>query len=170
VRRTRRHVLAVTRQLLNERQGTLTFTRVADRAGVARQTLYKHWGTIEMLIVDTIVIGRIGTAADYVGLDVGQRAALFFGRLVMEVDEGMASAVAAIISVAVYEQNSRDAYERLDRNFFEMFRSLVAPVTHDEFVQLVTPIIYLVIAGSPISPALMESLSERAAQIVGERD
>ncbi len=168
VRRTRQHVLAVTRELLNERQGVLTFSQVAERAGVARQTLYKHWGTVESLIVDTIVIGRIGTYADYDGLDVEQRAQLFFGRLVLEVDRGMAAAVAAIISVKGYEQDSRDAYERLDRNFYEMFRSLVAPVNHDQFIQLVAPILYLVMAGSPVHAALLDSLAERTVMLAAE--
>lgn len=162
VRRTRRQVLAVTRELLNERRGTLTFSQVAERAGVARQTLYKHWGTVESLIVDTIVIGRIGTFADYDGLDVEQRAQLFFGRLVLEVDEGMAAAAAAIISVKGYEQDSKDAYERLDHNFYEMFRTVVAPLDHDQFIQLVAPILYLVLAGNPVSPALLNSLAEHA--------
>jgi AcrR family transcriptional regulator len=168
VRRTRRQVLAVTRELLNERTGMLTFSQVADRAGIARQTLYKHWGTIESLIVDTLVIGRIGTFADYDGLDVEQRAQLFFGRLVLEVDDGMASAAAALISVKGYEQDSKDAYERLDRNFFDMFRTLVAPVNHDQFIQLVSPILYLVMAGSPINPALLDSLAERTVMLAGE--
>ncbi|MES2169980.1 MAG: helix-turn-helix domain-containing protein [Actinomycetota bacterium] len=168
VRRTRRQVLAVTRELLNEHRGILTFSQVADRAGVARQTLYKHWGTIESLIVDTIVIGRIGTYDDYDGLNIEQRAQLFFGRLVLEVDQGMAAAAAAIISVKGYEQDARDAYERLDRNFYEMFRALVAPVDHDQFIQLVTPILYLVMASSPVNAALLDSLAERTVMLAAD--
>jgi AcrR family transcriptional regulator len=44
VERTRRHVLAVARELLPEvGPAGLTYSLLAERAGVTRQTLYRHW-------------------------------------------------------------------------------------------------------------------------------
>lgn len=35
----------------------LTYTLLADRAEVTRQTLYRHWPTIEALLVDLVLVG-----------------------------------------------------------------------------------------------------------------
>jgi AcrR family transcriptional regulator len=167
IRRTRIHVLDIARTMLNEHTEALTFTAVAERAFVARQTLYKHWGSIENLIAETVVVSRVGQASDYDGLDAGERTKLFLTRLPMEIDTGMASAIAAIISAASYEPDSRTALGKLDKSLFDMFTESVGPVTHDQFIELVAPVMYLIISGGTISEQLIDSLSERGGQILG---
>src|ERR1019366_5459945 len=58
VQRTRGHILAVARELLPEvGSAGLTYSLLADRAGVTRQTLYRHWPARAALLVDLILAG-----------------------------------------------------------------------------------------------------------------
>src|ERR1700735_5854665 len=58
VERPRRHVLAVARELLPEvGPAGLTYSLLAERAGVTRQTLYRHWPARAALLVDLILTG-----------------------------------------------------------------------------------------------------------------
>ena len=166
IRRTRLHVLEIAREMLNEHSEALTFTAVAERAFVARQTLYKHWGSIENLIAETIVVARVGKDTDYEGLDAKQRTTMFLERTTQQIDAGMASAIAAIIAAASYEPDSRRALGKLDASLFEMFSSSVGTVTHDQFIELVAPVMYLIISGGPVSPGLISSLAERSSQLL----
>lgn len=167
IRRTRIHVIQTARAMLNEHAEALTFTSVADRAFVARQTLYKHWGTVENLIAETIEVDRVGSENDYDGLDAAARTKLFLGRLANEIDPGTASAIASLIAASAYEPDSRKAMTKLNGSLYELFQTSVGTVTPDEFMQLVGPVIFLTIAGAPVSEELIASLSERGAQLIG---
>jgi AcrR family transcriptional regulator len=166
IRRTRLHVIQTARAMLNEHSEALTFTSVADRAFVARQTLYKHWGTVENLIAETIEVDRVGSEADYDGLDVPARISLFLSRLISEIDPGTAAAIASLIAASSYEPDSRKAMNKLSNSLFELFQTSVGQVTPDQFVQLVAPVIFLTIAGAPVSDELVASLAERGAQLI----
>lgn len=167
IRRTRIHVIQTARAMLNEHSEALTFTSVADRAFVARQTLYKHWGTVENLIAETIEVDRVGSENDYDGLDASARTSLFLSRLANEIDPGTASAIASLIAASAYEPDSRKAMNKLNESLFDLFRTSVGSVSRDEFVQLVAPVIFLIIAGAPVSDELVASLAERGSQLIG---
>src|SRR5580693_10580271 len=63
VRRTRERILAAARELLSEVGPTgLSYSLLAERAGVTRQTLYRHWPRRAALLVDLILTGP---EADY---------------------------------------------------------------------------------------------------------
>src|SRR6202046_5852491 len=63
VQRPRHRILAVARDLLPEVGPTgLSYSLLAERAGVTRQTLYRHWPTRAALLVDLILTGP---EADY---------------------------------------------------------------------------------------------------------
>lgn len=164
--RTRQHVLTVAREMLTERKEALTFTLLADRALVSRRTLYTHWGTIENLIADTVDISDIAGAGDFENMTVSERAAHFLGRVASQIDPGMAAALTAVIAAAAYESDAKDAYERLDRRLFEMFQETVGASSHDVFIELVSPLVFLTIIGAEISPEIVASLSERAAKLI----
>ncbi|MCU1412927.1 MAG: transcriptional regulator [Microbacteriaceae bacterium] len=166
IRRTRLHVLDVAREMLNEHSEALTFTAVAERAFVARQTLYKHWGSIENLIAETVVVARVGNDTDYEGLTTQQKTLMFLERLGEQIDAGMASAIAAIIAAASYEPDSRRALGKLDTSLFDMFRSSVGPVTHDQFIEIVAPVMYLIVSGGEVTPGLVASIADRSAQLL----
>ncbi|GAA1236694.1 TetR/AcrR family transcriptional regulator [Kitasatospora nipponensis] len=58
VQRTRARILAVARELLPEVGLTgLTYALLAERAGVTRQTLYRHWPTRAALLCDLTLQG-----------------------------------------------------------------------------------------------------------------
>lgn len=165
--RTRQHVLTVAREMLTERKEALTFTLLADRALVSRRTLYTHWGTIENLIADTVDISDIGERGDFENMTIRERASHFLTRVASRIDPGMAAALTAVIAAAAYESDAKDAYERLDSRLFEMFEESVGSASHDDFVQLVSPLVFLTIIGGEISPAIIASLAERAEQLLG---
>jgi AcrR family transcriptional regulator len=61
VQRTRDRILAAARQLLAESgPAGLTYSVLAERAGVTRQTLYRHWPARDALLVDLILVGAAG--------------------------------------------------------------------------------------------------------------
>jgi AcrR family transcriptional regulator len=58
VRRTRDRMLEAARELLSEAgPAGLTYSELAARAGVTRQTLYRHWPARSALLVDLILDG-----------------------------------------------------------------------------------------------------------------
>src|SRR5580692_8478225 len=61
VRRTRERILAAARELLSEvGPAGLTYSELAERAGVTRQTLYRHWPARSALLTDMILVGSLG--------------------------------------------------------------------------------------------------------------
>jgi len=167
IRRTRLHVLQTARTMLNEHKEALTFTSVADRAFVARQTLYKHWGTVENLISETIEVDQVGSGSDYEGLDAAARTHVFLSRMVSQTDPGTASAIASLIAASAYEPDSRKALAKLNSSLFETFQTSVGTLSHDQFIQIVAPVIFLTISGAPVSDELITSLAERGGQLIG---
>src|SRR5271170_2991042 len=58
VRRTRARILAAARDLLSQTgPAGLTYSALAERAGVTRQTLYRHWPARPALLVALILEG-----------------------------------------------------------------------------------------------------------------
>src|ERR1700722_7218736 len=61
VQRTRDRMLAAARELLAEAGAAgLTYSALAERAGVTRQTLYRHWPARSALLADMILEGSVG--------------------------------------------------------------------------------------------------------------
>lgn len=166
IRRTREHVLNVTRELLMERKSALTLSLVAERARVSRQTLYKHWATIENVIADTVVVSRTRSQSDYEGLEVKARAELFFREIVETLNPAMASASATIIAALHYDRNAGYAFRRIDTGLFEAFTEAVGPVSHDQYIELCSPVVMTVLALGTVSDQMIASLGDRAAQLI----
>ncbi|MEO9220988.1 MAG: helix-turn-helix domain-containing protein, partial [Mycobacteriaceae bacterium] len=58
VRRTKARVLTAARELLPETGAAgLTYSLLAQRAGVTRQTLYRHWPSREQLLAELVLTG-----------------------------------------------------------------------------------------------------------------
>src|ERR1700757_4964468 len=61
VQRTRDRILAAARDLLAEAgPAGLTYSLLAERAGVTRQTLYRNWPARSALLTDLILVGAAG--------------------------------------------------------------------------------------------------------------
>jgi AcrR family transcriptional regulator len=68
VQRTRQCVIAATRQaLVEERYASITIEGIARRSGVARTTIYRHWGSVADLVIDAVALIDEGWTA----LDTG---------------------------------------------------------------------------------------------------
>lgn len=163
--RTREHVLKTTRELLVARE-PLTFSLLAERARVSRQTLYTHWGTIENVIAETIVVGRTKSHSEYEGLPARQRADLFLREIVETLDPAMATATAAILAALHHDDDASDAFDRINYGLYEAFLESVGEVTHDQFVEIVSPVLMKLLPRGSVSDEMIASLAERAEQFL----
>src|SRR6204780_1994178 len=81
VRRTRERILAAARELLSEvGPAGLTYSLLAERAGVTRQTLYRHWPARPALLLGLILEGADGGYPEP-GADSGVVAAAWLASL-----------------------------------------------------------------------------------------
>src|SRR3984957_10910676 len=81
VRRTRERILAAARELLSEvGPAGLTSSLLAERAGVTRQTLYRHWPARPALLLGLILEGVDGDYPEH-GQDPGAVAAAWLASL-----------------------------------------------------------------------------------------
>ena len=81
VRRTRERILAAARELLSEvGPAGLTYSLLAERAGVTRQTLYRHWPARPALLLGLILEGVDGEYPEP-GADPGAVAAAWLASL-----------------------------------------------------------------------------------------
>jgi len=81
VRRTRERILAAARELLSEvGPAGLTYSLLAERAGVTRQTLYRHWPARPALLLGLILEGADGGYPEP-GADPGAVAAAWLASL-----------------------------------------------------------------------------------------
>jgi AcrR family transcriptional regulator len=166
IKRTRNHVLQIAREMLERADEPLTFTAVAEEAFVARQTLYKHWGTIENLIADTIEV-EPASSSTFEGLDREERARTFLTSVADQISGGTGAAVAAIYSAVRYSPESKAAVDKLDTTMYASFVETVGQIDRDGYTQIVAPVVYVALSGRTPSPRLINSLASRAAELIG---
>ena len=110
VRRTRDRMLAAARELLAETgPAGLTYSVLAERAGVTRQTLYRHWPTRSALLVDMILVGNDGYPEP--GADPAAVAAAWLASL----REGLSDPArrAAVLAVTAQADTDPDSAQAL---------------------------------------------------------
>jgi AcrR family transcriptional regulator len=143
VERTRRHVLAVARELLPEvGPAGLTYSLLA---GVTRQTLYRHWPARAALLVDLILTGN---SAGYPepGPDPRAVATAWLTSLRGGLEDTAArTAVLAVTAQADVDPDSADALARIGADRLAAFNLLLAPsglqVGAEEYTMLVGPLL-----------------------------
>jgi AcrR family transcriptional regulator len=149
VERTRGRILAVARELLPDVGPVgLTYSLLADRAGVTRQTLYRHWPTRAALLVDLILTGPESVPeAGYPepGTDPGQVARQWLTSLRAGMnDRATRTAVLAVTAQADSDPDSAEAVERISADRLAAFNLLLAPSgrqsTAEEYALLVGPV------------------------------
>lgn len=143
--RTRAKVVAVARDLLVE-VGPLsfTYTLLSERAAVTRQTLYRHWPTIEALLVDLVLVGPdVGypeSGNDPYVVVVGFLTSLRAG---MD-DPTTAAALIALAAQADVDSASAAALQAISSDRRAALNTLLSNtmvhVTENEFAQLVGPV------------------------------
>jgi AcrR family transcriptional regulator len=146
VQRTRGHVLAVARELLAEAgPAGLTYSALAARARVTRQTLYRHWPSRAALLVDLVLEGpEVGYPEP--GDDVGVVAREWLTSVRAGLAQPAArAAVLAVTSVSESDPDSALALVRIGADRLAAFNELLMPtgrqVSPDEYTMLYGPVL-----------------------------
>ena len=146
VERTRSHILAVARELLPEvGPAGLTYSLLAERAGVTRQTLYRHWPARAALLVDLILTGN-SSGYPEPGSDPRAVATAWLTSLRGGLEDGAArTAVLAVTAQADVDPDSAQALVRIGADRLAAFNQLLAPsglqVGAEEYTMLVGPLL-----------------------------
>jgi AcrR family transcriptional regulator len=146
VQRTRARIMAVARDLLPQVGAAgLTYSRLAEQAGVTRQTLYRHWPARSALLVDLILDGpdlyypEPGTdpAATVTAWLVSLRAGM--------TDPATRTAVLAVTADADRDSDSAQALVRLGADRLAALNHLMhqsgRQVTEEEYTLLYGPVL-----------------------------
>jgi len=138
-------MLAAARELLAETgPAGLTYSVLAERAGVTRQTLYRHWPTRSALLVDMILVGNDGYPES--GSDPAVVAAAWLASLREGVsDPARRAAVLAVTAQADTDPDSGQALADLNADRLAALNELLQPsgvqVTQDEYPLLYGPVL-----------------------------
>jgi AcrR family transcriptional regulator len=146
VQSTRDRILAAARELLAETgPAGLTYSLLADRAGVTRQTLYRHWPARSGLLVDLILEGSDGGYPEP-GADPAVVAAEWLASLRAGMrDPARRAAVLAVTAQADTDPDSAQALAQLMADRLAAFNDLLKPsgtqVTAEEYTLLSGPVL-----------------------------
>jgi AcrR family transcriptional regulator len=149
VRRTRDRMLAAARELLAETgPAGLTYSVLAERAGVTRQTLYRHWPARSSLLVDMILVGNDSYPEP--GSDPAMVAAAWLASLREGLsDQARRAAVLAVAAQADTDQDSAQALADLNADRLAALNELLHPsgvqVTQDEYPLLYGPVLVRIV-------------------------
>lgn len=165
-RRTHDHMLAVARAMLHDAgPRALTFTAVGERAGVTRQTLYRHWPTREALLAEIITTGpHVGYPEP--GTDARTVLVAFLTTLRDGLnDPPSIASLLAIAAEAGSDAGTAGALTRVSEDRRAALNVLLAPsgvvLTANDFARLVGPVIYTLLhARRPVTDALIADTAD----------
>jgi AcrR family transcriptional regulator len=129
VRRTRERILAAARELLAEAgPAALTYSVLAERAGVTRQTLYRHWATRPALLADLMLEGGGGDTYPEPGSDPAAVVTAWLASMRAGMREpARRAAVLAVTAQADTDPDSALALARLTQDRLEALNELLEP-------------------------------------------
>jgi AcrR family transcriptional regulator len=145
VRRTRERILAAARELLSEvGPAGLTYSLLAERAGVTRQTLYRHWPARPALLLSLILEGADGGYPE-AGPDPAAVAAAWLASLRDGLaDRGRRIAVLGVAAQADTDPDSAQALAQLNDYGLAALNELLRPsgvaISADEYALLTGPV------------------------------
>jgi AcrR family transcriptional regulator len=146
VQRTRDRILAAARDLLAEAgPAGLTYSLLAERAGVTRQTLYRHWPARSALLTDLILVGAAGGYPEP-GEDPAAVATAWLTSLRDTLrDPARRTAVLAVTAQADADPDSAQALVRLTADRLAALNDLLKPsdtrVAPEEYALLYGPVL-----------------------------
>ncbi|MEU4359427.1 TetR/AcrR family transcriptional regulator [Streptomyces virginiae] len=165
IERTRAHVLGHARELLTTRgPDAVTYTELAARARVTRQTLYRHWPSRERLFMDLLLEGPPTEYPDGSGTPQ-QIVAAFLRSLRAGMEaQANASALMMLAAQADHDPQSDQALNRLVTNRRDALNQLLAPfgvsVDADEYARLCGPVLFRrFISREPVTDQFIEDLA-----------
>ena len=146
VRRTRERILAAARELLSEvGPAGLTYSLLAERAGVTRQTLYRHWPARPALLLGLILEGADGGYPEP-GADPAAVAAAWLASLRDGLrDRARRIAVLGVAAQADSDPDSAQALAQLTDYGNAALNELLQPsgttISSDEYALLSGPVL-----------------------------
>ena len=146
VRRTRERILAAARELLSEvGPAGLTYSLLAERAGVTRQTLYRHWPGRPALLLGLILEGADGGYPEP-GADPGAVAAAWLASLRDGLrDQARRIAVLGVAAQADSDPDSAQALGQLTEYGNAALNELLQPsgttISADDYAMLSGPVL-----------------------------
>ena len=163
IERTQKHVLESARQLLAERRGEpLTLSTLAVHAQVSRRTLYTHWGSIDRVISDAIVLRHLSDDFD-VRLSAREKLETYLRRVRDELHDPVTNAAYASLAYqASQDDTASETLRETGRAHLAHFRRNFWDVTDAEFAALIGPLI-------TAEFLLRESASDEAISRIAER-
>jgi len=147
IERTRAHVLGHARRLLaSDGPDAVTYSELAARARVTRQTLYRHWPARDALFVDLVLEQAMDALPESSGTPeeiVGE----FLRRLRDDMDDpANAGPLTALIAGADHETTSHSALEHIVADVRSALNRLLEPsgvlVTPEDYARLCGPVIF----------------------------
>jgi AcrR family transcriptional regulator len=146
VRRTRERILDAARELLAAAgPAGLTYSLLADRAGVTRQTLYRHWPTRAALLVD-LILESPDVGYPEPDADPGKVAVAWLTSLREAFrDQAVRATVLAVTAQADTDPDSAEALTRIADDRVAALNDLLKPsgthVTGDGYMLLTGPVL-----------------------------
>jgi AcrR family transcriptional regulator len=146
VRRTRERILAAARALLSEvGPAGLAYSLLAERAGVTRQTLYRHWPTRSALLLSLILEGVDGGYPEP-GADPAAVAAAWLASLRDGLaGQGRRTAVLGVAAQADSDPDSAQALAQLTAYGLAALNELLQPsgvaISADDYALLTGPVL-----------------------------
>jgi AcrR family transcriptional regulator len=151
VQRTRDRMLAAARELLAEAgPAGLTYSVLAERAGVTRQTLYRHWPTRSSLLVALILEGGSADGYPEAGDGPAAVAAAWLTSLRDALrDQARRAAVVAVAAQSDADPDSAQALTELAADRRDALNDLLKPsgaqISPDEYPLLYGPVLARII-------------------------
>ncbi|MEU9663941.1 TetR/AcrR family transcriptional regulator [Streptomyces chartreusis] len=168
--RTREQVLSQAMQLLaTAGPDAVTYSELAVRAQVARQTLYRHWPTRERLFEDLVRENRYLSSPRRLQVSgSSQEIILSFMAALRSVvqDQANAAVLITLVAQAVYDRTSGALLTELmgkhRANLNDMLESSGVTISSDDFDLLCAPVIYQrFFSGMPASDEFVKCLVDR---------
>ena len=158
--RTREHVLACALEILvADGAQTVTFSEVARRARVSRNTLYRHWPTAEQLLVD-VTLRYYAEQMDHPGPSPTVATYLHRLRASLASAEAM-DVLTSLASRAERDPTSAEVLRQVAEGRRQVLSSAAGPLTDVQMAQIVGPLFYqAVIARKPLDDAFLAGLLE----------
>jgi AcrR family transcriptional regulator len=159
--RTQQQVLSCARELLAEKGAeSLTFTSLAERAGVSRNTLYRHWPARESLIVD-VLLREAPTPSQSVGVP-GNRAALAdFLHAIRDwlQSPAIAAALTSLVAHADRDSISEGALRKVADAHRRSLRVGFGDGSEAAYARLIGPVYYQsLVARQPVDDEFLDAL------------
>ncbi len=170
ISRTRAQVFQAVTSLL-ERQEPLTFSRVAARSGVARKTLYAHWGSMAQLVGD-LLGSRHEQGPPELSADPYINLRTFLRGIRDGFDEPVTrAAMAHLLGQAPTDPAAAEALRELTSARAAQLSALLGiTVTPAQLAQLVGPIFFLrFVAGRSATATMLTDQAKAGVELLGIR-